>query len=194
MQTGNKIPDRRAEKKYMLRWCSCLSPVGLPELILPVGHQIIGVDRTDSRGEVPPGGCAIRRHVRAIGGRKRAVSARRDEAVAGARTVDIQVALGHVIERTGGRDAVAIGRVADDRTAAAILARCQLVIRVIRITLTAMFLVDQGLDSRHDGRRERRSSRTGPRAGSTSARSPAVPYIRPTDHVVVAPDAVGSKK
>ncbi len=121
--------------------------------------------------------------------------ARRVVTIVGARTVDVHVALRHVIKNAAASHTIAVRRIAGCAAARAVLRGCQLVINWVRITLTrSHLLVHDGLDTSHDGRREGRSTGARPPAGITAACSSAVQRVRPAKHVVVTPEAVRSEE
>ena len=113
--------------------------------------------------------------------------------VAGA--IHIHVAQRDVIENTSAGNARAVGRIAGTVSARSVFRGCELVVSGIGIALArADPLVHQRLNAGHDGRRERRASRTGPVAWRPAARRSAISGIRPAENVVVAPEAVSGKE
>ena len=120
---------------------------------------------------------------------------RRVVAIAGARAVDVHVALRHVVKNAIAGHAIAVRRIAGRVAARAVLRGGKLVINWVRITLARThLLVHDGLDASHDGRRERCPAGSRPTAGIAGARGTAVQRVRPAKHVVVTPKAVRSEE
>src|SRR5277367_5578977 len=89
-------------------------------------------------------------------------------AVCRARQVDI--AQGEVIEDAAAADAFAKRRIARRITGGSVFGVCQRIILCIRVAPAfAGGLIDQGLDTCHDGRSDRSSPKAGPAAGRTGA-------------------------
>jgi hypothetical protein len=160
----------------------------------PVIHEVRCIESPDSGRKVPSGRSDECRAVGIIRSGKHALYSRREVAVDGTGTIDVHVALGHIVKCTGGGRPISIARIARTVTARAILGGSKLVEYGVGISLArAHLLIDERLDSGHDGRGEGCSSRTGPRAGIASAGSTPVHSIGPAENIIMTPETIRSE-
>src|SRR5258708_7866640 len=166
---------------------------GVQTCALPI-YQVGGVERANASGEVPANVGAIRREEGSIGSGEHAHGAVAEEAV-GADAVHVHIAKSDVIKNAVGANGVAIAGVTRTAAARAVLGSSKLIINGGGIALrTASLLIDERLDSRHDGRSKRGAACAGPSAWIRAAGSAAVRNVRPTKYIKVAPKTVGREK